>query len=145
MYTAKVRTLILTLASLFMNIKLSIILTCLFFLLSQNAVALMPPHITKISNIKDEVLNSKTLILEGYSLSYLDLKEIKITNSKTKKELSFVKDDLNCKQEGKDGGPPGSIQYRCTLKLKIENLEAKEKYQIDVDGFKKLFYYLNKP
>ena len=108
-------------------------------------MALMPPHITKISNIKDEVLNSKTLILEGYSLSYLDLKEIKITNSKTKKELSFVKDDLNCKQEGKDGGPPGSIQYRCTLKLKIENLEAKEKYQIDVDGFKKLFYYLNKP
>ena len=106
-----------------------IFLTLLFILSSALVFAMMPPHINNAQNLsEDHILQGDTIILQGYSLGYADLKEIIVTDQQTKTNLTYTT-NLKCQSEG-HGTMPGAIQEKCTLQVTMPDLQKGKKYMM---------------
>ncbi len=95
-----------------------------------SAYALMPPHITETVPEDSGILAGDTVIFYGYTLSGMDLSEIKVTDL-TAQESVPVKTHLSYEWEGK-GNQPGAQQQFCTLKITLEKITPGHQYEVSV-------------
>ena len=106
---------------------------------ASTSLALMPPHVTG-TNVKNGVLDGKTLIIRGYTLGYSELKkDLSITRTDDGQVVKF-KHELTCKQEGDcRRGPPGSCQERCELKVTLVGAKHGLTYTVTYLDLKQTF------
>lgn len=92
-------------------LRSALLLVCT--LLPSLGFALMPPHWNSISPAPGSTLNSREILIEGFTLANA---RPKITNGEG--ESVPFSTEVNCAWEGK-GDMPGAQQQRCTLKVKL--------------------------
>jgi len=93
----------------------------IILLFAPAALALMPPHVTKITPGHGGTLTGNTIVIEGYSLKYAPPdKELKLTGATTGKAVAYTH-KLETEWVGKcdKDSKPGSCQQRSKLTLTI--------------------------
>ena len=90
---------------------------------------MMPPHLSG-----PPTLAGDTLILEGYSLNYTSPEsELSVTDVESGAELPFEAALVRVREDrsgGAENPPPGAIQFRCVLTVKLQGVEAGRTYRV---------------
>jgi hypothetical protein len=90
---------------------------------------MMPPHLRGAPTLAGD-----TLVLEGYSLNYTDpASELTVVDVATGEALAFDA-TLEETREDRSGGamnpPPGAIQFRCTLTVRLQGVQPGHTYRV---------------
>lgn len=112
----------------------------------------MPPHITRLENISNGVLEEPCLIIHGYSLGLIDLKkEIHVVEKLTQNAVSFetnlvTTSERRGKSAATDREPDavGTRQQKCVLTIVFADLKEDCAYLIDAFGDQFEFVYRQK-
>ena len=90
---------------------------------------MMPPHLSGAPKITGDVL-----VFQGYSLNYTDPdSELSVVDLDTGEELAFSWSMEEVRQDRSGGAanpPPGAIQYRCVLTVRLEGVEVGKTYSV---------------
>lgn len=104
----------------------------LFVLAPALARAVMPPHIFATTPEDGGVLQSDTVVMEGYTLYQPGENELTITDLATGQAMKWTA-DVQCQTEGdmeRAETEDGAIQSRCTMSVTIRELAPGHEYEL---------------
>ena len=102
-------------------------------MLSNPALALMPPHITGSTPAQGGVLSTDTVTLNGYTLFRPEPDQLTLVDLTTGQDASWEIVDLTCEDEGdweRAQTDDGAIQFRCVLLIRLLRPEPGHEYEL---------------